>query len=406
MIAPLAGLVVAVLLVIGAAVLIGGRWVRHRMVEPPGVRAAALALQTAGQAGPPLRAGLTARAAAEALPWLRTLLDTPGVALTDADGRVLGAHGPGGHHAADALPAAHEAVRVGRRQLVPVAECGRSDCPVSRAVVAPLIVGERTVGALVVLAGSAVGPFLIRASDETARFVATQLELADLDESRADLARAEVRALRAQISPHFIYNALTTIASFVRSDPDRARELLLEFADFTRYSFRQAGEFTTLADEMANIDKYLTLERARFGDRLQVRWRVAPEVLGVVVPFLAVQPLVENAVRHGLAGRPTGGTVTVAAEDAGPDCVISVEDDGAGMDPATVGRIVDTDDLAEDLGAAADLGGNHVGLRNVHDRLRAAFGADYGLVVETAPGAGTKVIVRLPKFAPGVTTDS
>ena len=168
--------------------------------------------------------------------------------------------------------------------------------------------------------------------------------------SRADLARAEVRALRAQISPHFIYNALTTIAAFVRSDPDRARELLLEFADFTRYSFRQAGEFTTLADEMGNIEKYLTLERARFGDRLQIRWRVAPEVLGVVVPFLSIQPLVENAVRHGLAGRPGGGTVSVTAEDAGPDCVISVEDDGIGMDPEDVGRA-----------AVDDPSGSHVG---------------------------------------------
>ena len=205
-------------------------------------------------------------------------------------------------------------------------------------MVVPLSAAGRPAGALVVLAGTAVGPFLVRATDETARFIATQLELADLAVSRADLARAEVRALRAQISPHFIYNALTTIAAFVRSDPDRARELLLEFADFTRYSFRQAGEFTTLADEMGNIEKYLTLERARFGDRLQIRWRVAPEVLGVVVPFLSIQPLVENAVRHGLAGRPGGGTVSVTAEDAGPDCVISVEDDGIGMDPEAIGR--------------------------------------------------------------------
>jgi two-component system LytT family sensor kinase len=262
---------------------------------------------------------------------------------------------------------------------------------VSRAVVVPLVAAGRPVGALVVLANASVGPYLVRAADETARFIATQLELADLDVSRADLARAEVRALRAQISPHFIYNALTTIAAFVRSDPDRARELLLEFADFTRYSFRQAGEFTTLADEMGNIEKYLTLERARFGDRLRVRWRVAPEVLGVVVPFLSIQPLVENAVRHGLAGRPDGGTVSVTAEDVGPDCLISVEDDGIGMDPESVGRHRD-----------AEPTGSHVGLVNVDDRLRAAFGEDYGLIVETAPGAGTKVIVRLPKFAPGV----
>ena len=184
---------------------------------------------------------------------------------------------------------------------------------------------------------------------------------------------------------------MTTIAAFVRSDPDRARELLLEFADFTRYSFRQAGEFTTLADEMGNIEKYLTLERARFGDRLHIRWRIAPEVLGVVVPFLSIQPLVENAVRHGLAGRPGGGTVSVTAEDAGPDCVISVEDDGVGMDPEAVGRH-----------RAGEGPGEHVGLVNVDDRLRAAFGEDYGLIVETAQDAGTKIIVRLPKFAPGV----
>ena len=114
-----------------------------------------------------------------------------------------------------------------------------------------------------------------------------------------------MRALRAQISPHFIYNSLTTIASFVRTDPERARELLLDFADFTRYSFRRHGEFTTLAEELRSIDRYLTLERARFGDQLRVTLRIAPEVLPVAVPFLCLQPLVENArpARPGDEGR-------------------------------------------------------------------------------------------------------
>ena len=102
-------------------------------------------------------------------------------------------------------------------------------------------------------------------ADEIARFVCTQLELAKLDESKQQLAQAEIRALRAQISPHFVYNALNTISSLIRTDPEQARELLQEFADFTRYSFRTAGLFTTLAEELRNIDRYLTIESARYG---------------------------------------------------------------------------------------------------------------------------------------------
>ena len=119
----------------------------------------------------------------------------------------------------------------------------------------------------------------MRAAEEVARWVSGQLELAELDASRTRLMEAEVRALRAQISPHFVYNSLTAIASFVRTDPERARELLLEFADFTRYSFRRHGEFTTLAEELRSIERYLVLEMARFGDRLDVKLRIAPEVL-------------------------------------------------------------------------------------------------------------------------------
>ena len=169
-------------------------------------------------------------------------------------------------------------------------------------------------------------------------------------------------------------------------------ELLLEFADFTRYSFRQAGEYTTLADELKNIERYVALERARFGARLTFRVQVAPEVLSVVLPFLALQPLVENAVRHGLASKPGGGTVTLTAEDSGAECLVVVEDDGVGMDPKAL----------RDDNRDAHLSGAHVGLGNVDDRMRSAFGPDYGLVVETERGAGTKIILRVPKFRAGV----
>ncbi len=288
------------------------------------------------------------------------------------------------------LAAAAGPLDVGRPMLLRYQEltCPDPDCPVRGAVVAPIGVDDRIVGTVAALTPADPGAGLVRATLETARWVSTQLELAELDQSRARLARAEVRALRAQISPHFIYNALTAIASFVRTDPDRARELLLEFAEFTRYSFRSHGEFTTLAEELRSIDRYLMLERARFGDRLEIRLQVAPEVLPVAVPFLCLQPLVENAVRHGLAEKVGPGTICIAAEDAGAECLITIEDDGVGMDPATVAR------RAED--------GSHVGLGNIDDRLRSVFGDEFGLVVETAPAAGTKVTMRIPKFHPGV----
>ena len=202
---------------------------------------------------------------------------------------------------------------------------------------------------------------------------------------------APPEVLRARMDPHFIYNSLAAIASFVRTDPARARELLLEFADFTRYALRRGGTFTTLQEELRNVERYLVLEQARFGERLRVSLLIAPEVLPVKVPYLAIQPLVENAVRHGLAGKEGVGHVTITASDRGHLAEITIEDDGIGSDPHTIQRVLD--DTHES---------GSIGLGNVDARLRQVYGDDSGLVVETAEGAGTKVSFRIPKFAPDV----
>ncbi|TFV55584.1 sensor histidine kinase [Mycobacterium sp. PS03-16] len=373
----------------------------RRVVATPTERAVHAALHTASLAARALRQGLDTASAESAAPFLRELTGAEGVALYDRDGGRL-ARDPRDDPvwAADVADAAartaRESVTGQRRMLTAV----RTTTVIAQPLLAD---GGDVLGVLVVVTARTPGPGMLGAVGEVARYAASQLELAELDASRARLDRAEVLALRAQISPHFIYNALNTIASFVRTDPDRARELILEFADFTRYSFRAAGQYTTLADELRNIDRYLTLERARFGASLEVRLQVAPEVLGVVVPFLALQPLVENAVRHGLAGRG-GGSIEIIARDEGADCVISVEDDGVGMDPDAL-RSGPGDALGGNGSAASGQPthtGAHVGLTNVDHRLRAAFGNDYGLVVETAIGAGTKVLMRVPKFRSGV----
>ena len=362
---------------------------RRELGTSPAERATFETLHTASLAGPPLRAGLTEEGAQKASRHLRTLLGSSALAITDGE-RLLVYDGAGEHHARQSFEHAGATLKDGRTQLLAI-ECELLECPIRHAVVVPLSTEDRVVGAL-----AAYGPHasagLVKAAQEVAGWVDSQLELAELDRSRTRLMEAEVRALRAQISPHFIYNSLTTIASFVRTDPERARELLLEFADFTRYSFRRHGEFTTHAEELRSIDHYLILERARFGDQLQVTLRIAPEVLPVAVPFLCLQPLVENAVRHGLEGKNGVGRITIVAEDAGAECRIGVEDDGLGMDPDRLRRIL--------AGEVAPAGG--VGLANVDERLRQVYGDEYGLVVETGPGAGTKVNIRLPKYHPGV----
>jgi two-component system LytT family sensor kinase len=358
------------------------RLLRRRDLGTEADRATFATLHTASLAAPSLREGLGSDSAAGAARHLRALLGSRGVALTDTD-RVLATDGAGAEQLG--MDVVKSVLTTGRAV---VADSGTR--PAGRAIAAPLVVDGRVVGTLVALAEEATAS-LVRATTEVARWVSSQLELAELDASRTRLAESEVRALRAQISPHFIYNALTAIASYVRTDPEHARELLLEFADFTRYSFRRHGDFTTLAEELRSIERYLTLERARFGDRLHVTVRVAPEVLPVAVPYLCLQPIVENAVRHGLEGRPGPGRVTILAEDAGADCTITVEDDGIGADPEQIR-----------LAMTGEGEGDSIGVANVDERLRSFFGDEYGLVVETGPGLGTKVSMRIPKYAPGV----
>ncbi len=352
-------------------------------------RATFRTLHTASLAAPALRRGLTQHSAERSVRHLRLLLGTPSVALTDCFD-VLAWDGRYEHHrdqAATFARDAPEAIRVHVR-----IRCGDPGCPVHSAVVCPLSVDGAVVGTLQVYAPD-LSAGLVRAAEEVAAWVSSQLELAELDASRTRLMEAEVRALRAQISPHFIYNSLNAIASFVRTDPEQARELLLEFSEFTRYSFRKHGEFTTLAEELRSIERYLALEKARFGDRLHVTLRVAPEVLPVTVPFLCLQPLVENAVQHGLEAKGGTGRVDIVAEDRDREALISVEDDGLGEEPERMRRVL-----------AGQSESDSIGLGNVDARLRSVFGDEYGLEVETAPGAGTKVTLRVPKFAPGVRT--
>jgi signal transduction histidine kinase len=191
------------------------------------------------------------------------------------------------------------------------------------------------------------------------------------------LAQARLAALQAQLHPHFLFNALNTVSALVHEDPDAADRMIARLSDLLRHTLESAGTHeVTLREEVAFLAAYLEIEQARFEDRLRVEWAVAPDVLDAAVPHLVLQPLVENAIRHGVSPRPGPGMVWVQAARAGQSVRLTVRDDGVGVRSATAG------------------GG--VGLANTRARLVELYGDAHGLTVAPAPGGGTVVTVTLP----------
>jgi two-component system LytT family sensor kinase len=364
---------------------------RPRGVINPERQAMHAGLHAAVATLPHLSTGLAAGTAQKAAPDLRALIQAPAIALADR-GQILGWDGEGSDHHRPGSPLSELLANAQDDRLqVESVQCEKDGCVLSAAVIAPLEVQGQRVGSLTGLFRSvgAIRPEDTRGVEEAARLVSAQLALAGLAVQEKRLAQAELRALRAQISPHFIYNALAAVASEIHADPEQARELLTEFAEFIRYAFARQRAYVTVADELRYVEKYLRLEQERFGERLRVRVQVDPEVLQAVLPVLSLQPLVENAVRHGVEREPEGGLVAIEGIDLGNDVALRVSDDGAGID-------------RERARAALDGHGPGIGLGNVHGRLQSTFGEGYGLEIDETVARGTTVVMTLPKFRAGV----
>ena len=194
-------------------------------------------------------------------------------------------------------------------------------------------------------------------------------------------ATAQLAALRAQINPHFLFNSLNSIAQLIHTDPDRAERCVERLAEMFRYVLHRADrDFVPLAEELQMTSAYLDIERARFDDRLRVETRVDPQSLHQLIPNLILQPLVENAVKHGLSRKLGTGTVSIDATMQGELLMLTVGDDGPGMTAPMLGQVWD----------------RGVGLRNLRDRLERLYGPEHRPVIESAPGRGTVIRLRLP----------
>lgn len=204
-------------------------------------------------------------------------------------------------------------------------------------------------------------------------------------ESQVSTREAEVRALRAQLNPHFLFNSLNSINSLVGSDPEGARRMCEGLGDFLRRTLALAArDSVALSEELALVERYLAIEKVRFGERLGIERRVDESALGCRVPPLLLQPLVENAVKHGIAPERLGGDLLIEARlepaDTRSTLVLTVRDSGSGASDAALRR-------GREVG---------VGLRNIERRLAAKYGDQAELSIRSAPGGGTIAVLRLP----------
>jgi two-component system, LytTR family, sensor kinase len=203
-----------------------------------------------------------------------------------------------------------------------------------------------------------------------------------LQEQEKLLMAARVEALASQINPHFLFNTLTSISSLIRSKPETARTLIVKLSGLLRRLLRSQDHFVTLREELEAIDEYLDIECIRFGPKLRIEKSIQPDTLDVVVPSMLLQPLIENSIKHGLAPKIGEGRITIRSTRQGGHAIIDIIDNGVGVPPDHRDRPT----------------GSGIGLRNVNERLRVIYGANYQLQLDSVPGEGTCARIVIPEL--------
>ena len=210
-----------------------------------------------------------------------------------------------------------------------------------------------------------------------------------LEEQKRLLLEARLDALQRQINPHFLFNTLNSIASLVRMTPLLAREMIVKLANILRALLKDHDSYVPLSEELSFTDDYLDIEVVRFGaGKLRVEKEIDPRTLGILVPSILLQPLIENSIKHGLEPRIHGGTVTLRSRLSGDRLLIEVADDGVGIGTKPA--------------SALRRNGAGIGIKNVRERLEVLYGSEARFTVVSNPGRGTLVSIEIPANLLGV----
>jgi two-component system LytT family sensor kinase len=203
-----------------------------------------------------------------------------------------------------------------------------------------------------------------------------------LEMQRVRLTEAQLAALTNQINPHFLFNTLNSVSTLIRIDPERARSMIYKLSSVLRRRLRKTENMATLREEISFIDDYLAIELVRFGDKLRFHKEIDDRALSRYVPTMILQPIIENSIKHGLAKKVEGGTISLRAWMEETRLCISIEDDGVGMPESKLETLFE----------------HGIGVSNVKERLRVLFGPSYQMTVRSELGAGTRTLIQIPEL--------
>lgn len=353
-------------------------------------------INIANETLPYFRIGLNEETAKIIVNIIKNIAGVPAVAITDRE-NTLAFVGVGCEKHPVGCPirtqATIDAIRSGELKIIEKKEdfnCTVKDCkcPLESAIIVPLFNKNEVIGTIKLYdtKKGKISDDLIKISIAIGKLLSMQIELADLDRQANLVTEAKLDALQAQINPHFLFNSLNTINMYINNDPAYARKLIIKLSTFLRYLLGNYGRFITLDEELLYIEDYVSIEKARFKDKLKIEYAIDESLRKIKIPVFIIQPIVQNAIIHGIIPCEKEGTVKIAVQKEGDNVFISVEDNGIGIKEEDIKNI-----FIPGFGK-----GCGVGIPNVHERLKILYGEDYGLKLESKYGYGTKILIRIP----------
>ncbi|QVK20982.1 sensor histidine kinase [Mycoplasmatota bacterium] len=357
--------------------------------ERAGAVKAQLALNVATKTLAILRNGLNYISASKVAKIIRENTDVDAVALTDQT-MILAHVGIGDDHHKNGRKIytniTKKVIESGKYMVAQEKEkieCPAAGCKLGSSIVVPLKIKDQVIGTLKLYkkTENSISSYDIVLAKGLGHLFSTQIELSQIEHQRDLLQKAELKALQAQIQPHFLFNALNTIISFCRTDALKARDLLTKLSLFLRTSFKTNEEFIPFEQEIEHVKNYLDIEHARFSERLKVNYDIDNKI-NCLVPPLILQPVVENALIHGLKDKKQDGLLCISAKSKDDNVVIEVTDNGIGMSKEKVYDLLNKDQS------------NGIGVNNVNDRLLSIYKTS--LQIDSSPNKGTRVKITLP----------